>query len=326
MSQMVSIIMPVKDAALFLVDCLDSILAQTNDNWELIAVDDHSSDESFEILKAYSKKDHRIIVKSNKGVGIVNALSLAFNNSSGEFIHRMDADDIMPAKKLEVLLGLLDGQKKAIATGNVEYFSNDNVSDGYLSYENWINNIQDYRAEVYRECTIGSPNWIVQRSCFDDDISISELNYPEDYDLVLKWHQLGYSIKKSKSITHLWREHPKRTSRNSDIYQQESFFRLKTKHFLDNEISGKEGIQLIGAGVKGKLLAKILNEQNVHFDWFDVNIGRVQSLVQINSMAELKPNVKTILTAWPKDKYEKEKMTSFINSVGLEKGKTYWLF
>jgi hypothetical protein len=232
----------------------------------------------------------------------------------------------MPAKKLEVLLGLLDGQKKAIATGNVEYFSNDNVSDGYLSYENWINNIQDYRAEVYRECTIGSPNWIVQRSCFDDDISISELNYPEDYDLVLKWHQLGYSIKKSKSITHLWREHPKRTSRNSDIYQQESFFRLKTKHFLDNEISGKEGIQLIGAGVKGKLLAKILNEQNVHFDWFDVNIGRVQSLVQINSMAELKPNVKTILTAWPKDKYEKEKMTSFINSVGLEKGKTYWLF
>ena len=63
---LISIVMPVRNAESFLSDCLNSILNQTHTNWELLALDDHSTDKSLHILRSYQKKDKRIKVFSNK--------------------------------------------------------------------------------------------------------------------------------------------------------------------------------------------------------------------------------------------------------------------
>ena len=63
----ISILMPVKNTALFLNECLDSIVNQNELNFELIAIDDHSTDESYSILNNYSNKDSRIKVFKNSG-------------------------------------------------------------------------------------------------------------------------------------------------------------------------------------------------------------------------------------------------------------------
>ena len=75
---MVSIILPVFNAERFLPQCLYSILRQTYQNWELIAVDDGSKDGSMEILKSYEKRDNRIhiISKENEGVSIARNVAL----------------------------------------------------------------------------------------------------------------------------------------------------------------------------------------------------------------------------------------------------------
>ena len=99
----ISILMPVKNAESFLTECLDSIISQSYENWELIAVDDGSSDDSLQILKNYEQSDQRITAYRNDGVGIIDALRLAYNYSQGGMITRMDADDIMTSDKLEVL-------------------------------------------------------------------------------------------------------------------------------------------------------------------------------------------------------------------------------
>ena len=96
--------MPVRNASKYLDECLQSIINQTEEKWELLAVDDHSSDESLDLLKTYAAKDHRVKVYKNNGKGIIPALRLAFENSLGNLITRMDADDIMLPQKLELLL------------------------------------------------------------------------------------------------------------------------------------------------------------------------------------------------------------------------------
>ena len=123
--------MPVKNAASFLAECVESIRQQSFIDWELVAVDDHSADESRSILKDLARRDPRISVYFNQGQGIIPALQLAYRQSRGEYITRMDADDIMDEQKLESLIKLLrDHGKGYLSVGLVSYFSNHTLGEG----------------------------------------------------------------------------------------------------------------------------------------------------------------------------------------------------
>lgn len=321
---LISIIMPVKNAELYLEQCMDSIVRQTYGNWELIAVDDGSTDKSMEILENYERFNPRIIVKESNEDGIIPALQLAFDNSSGQFITRMDADDMMPTNKLETFLAAIQGKKKTIVTGKVRYFSDKKVSEGYRRYEEWLNTVveeEDFRKNLYRECIIASPNWLVDRSCFENDFSISDLEYPEDYDMVFKWFEKGYSFKGINTVTHLWREHPERTSRNSENYQQKAFFELKTKRFIDHFKSQIDGVQVIGAGQKGKLVSEILKRNNINFEWYDLNPKRED----LKSVMGLEKKL-TILSNWPADERIQSDIKKFLRKMNLKFGEDLWLF
>lgn len=105
---MVSIILPVFNAERFLPQCLDSILRQTYQEWELIAVDDGSKDGSMEILKSYENRDHRIhiISKENEGVSIARNVSL--EQTHGDYIYFVDSDDIVMPEALMILVKAMD--------------------------------------------------------------------------------------------------------------------------------------------------------------------------------------------------------------------------
>lgn len=315
--------MPMKDAAPFLSACIDSILDQTLKEWELVIVNDGSRDASCEIAGAYEDLDDRIRLFENKGEGIVNALSTAFDETSGTYITRMDADDLMPAHKLQTLYDAVNGTTKVVVTGRVKYFSDTGVSEGYERYENWLNSIieeQTFKENLYRECVVASPNWIVHRSCFESHVELNKLSYPEDYDMVFQWIKHGFEIKGIPRTTHLWREHPDRTSRNSPNYQQQAFFRLKTIRFIEVFFEEIEGVQLIGKGDKGKLVAKVLRDKGVHFEWFDLQPGG-----EYKSVLDLQPKL-SILSNWPKEEKTQSDIKRFVKSVGLEFGKNLWLF
>ena len=120
---LISILTPFKNTASFLPECLESIINQTYTHWELLIVDDGSTDNSFEIVERYAQKNQRIKLFKNTGEGIITALQLAFKHAKGTFITRMDSDDVMPPQKLEVLTNnLLPHGEKHVAIGLVEYF------------------------------------------------------------------------------------------------------------------------------------------------------------------------------------------------------------
>ena len=98
---LVSVILPVYNAAPFLKTSIESILQQTYSNLELIIIDDGSTDNSLEIIQDYADQDERIIYKSRHNQGLSASLNEAINLASGSFIARMDADDISLITRIE---------------------------------------------------------------------------------------------------------------------------------------------------------------------------------------------------------------------------------
>ena len=90
----ISVLMPVHNGELTLAEAIQSILAQTFRDFELIAVDDGSTDSSPTILRKFAARDGRIRVISRPNTGIAGALNDAIELATGEFVARMDADDV----------------------------------------------------------------------------------------------------------------------------------------------------------------------------------------------------------------------------------------
>lgn len=276
---LVSILIPFKNTEAYLADCLNSILEQTYTNWELLIVDDNSTDSSYNIVNKFAKTEPRISLLKNTGSGIIDALKLAFNTSKGTLITRMDSDDVMSPNKLEVLSNnLLAKGEKHIALGLVNYFAKNGIKDGYKSYEIWLNNLTKIGtnySEIYKECVIPSPCWMVHR---DDLIACGAFNpntYPEDYDLTFRFYKYGYTCIPCDDLIHNWRDYSSRASRTDDHYAENHFIPLKLNYFLELDYNIEKKMVLWGAGNKGKTIAKYLIKKNILFEWICDNPNKI---------------------------------------------------
>lgn len=333
MPDLISIIMPVYNAENFLQECLESIKQQSHTNWELIAVDDFSTDASFKVLEEASSFDSRIRVLKNTRKGIIPAILLALKSTDGSFITRMDSDDIMPPDRLTTMLETLRAESsKTVVTGLVKYFSKDEVSDGYRTYEHWLNaNIltENPWKSVYRECIIASPCWMCKTEELKQMGGFENLEYPEDYDLVFQWYKNDFTVKAINQTLLHWREHPARTSRNSENYAQAAFFNLKVKRFIENEVR-EQRIVLWGSGIKSRLTASILLEGNIDFLWMDLHPEKYPDGIfgkKILHFTQLEKHTKTklILTVYPPPE-EMQKMETYLHKFGYAEGENYWYF
>ena len=107
---MISVIVPVYNAEKYIKDCVDSILAQTYPDFELILVDDGSPDRSGELCNAYARRDHRIRVIHKENEGVSSARNTGLDAAAGKYIGFVDADDLVEPTYLEGLLrGMTEG-------------------------------------------------------------------------------------------------------------------------------------------------------------------------------------------------------------------------
>ena len=268
---LISILIPFKNTSTYLNECLQSIINQTYTNWELLIVDDNSTDESYAIVKAFTKKDSRIKLFKSDGKGIIEALRLAFKMSNGSLVTRMDSDDIMTPNKLEVLSkNLMSSGKGHVAIGLIKYFSKAGIGDGYAKYEVWLNSLtkegSNYN-EIYKECVIPSPCWMVHREDFLACDAFHPNRYPEDYDLAFRFYQKGLKCIPCNDILHFWRDYPIRASRTDKHYAQNHFLEIKLHYFLKLHYTSTRPLIVWGAGQKGKVVAKFLFKNKIPFYW-----------------------------------------------------------
>ena len=271
--------MPFKNAAPYLKQCVESILDQDYTDWELLAVNDHSTDESLDIVQSYIRKDTRIKAFDNIGKGIIPALQTAYQYATGSYITRMDADDIMSKDKLSVLYQILIiSENNTLATGKVKYFSANGVGNGYVKYQNWLNSFcenNDHFSEIYKECVIPSPCWMVTKSDFELCGGFNHDNYPEDYDLCFRFYQSGLQVNASEKVLHHWRDYSNRTSRTDENYKDNRFISLKICYFLKIDFEKDKILYLWGAGKKAKKIAQLLIASKILFQWVSNNKKKI---------------------------------------------------
>lgn len=114
----ISIVLPVYNNAQNLSECLKSLIDQSYENFEIIAIDDFSKDESYSLLKSFKKTDKRIRVYKNvKHYGRALTLNRAIKRSKGQFLVFMDPEDVCYKDKLRRQLGFLLDNPKVVAVG-----------------------------------------------------------------------------------------------------------------------------------------------------------------------------------------------------------------
>lgn len=114
--KLISIIIPVYNVERYLRECIDSIIAQTYKNLEIILVDDGSSDKSGEICDEYSKKDSRIKVIYKKNGGLSDARNVALDIAKGDYIGFIDSDDYIEKDMFQILYNLAEEYNAEISS------------------------------------------------------------------------------------------------------------------------------------------------------------------------------------------------------------------
>ena len=272
--------MATKDTEPYLPACLDSILAQTYQNWELIAVNDHSSDRTPDILADYALKDARIKVFHSHRPKLIPTLQEGYKQVKGSLINRMDSDDKMPADKIKFLVKEWQkhGKGTVIAGGTEHFVDEGEVGDGFRRYERWLNDVARRSAhyeEIYKECVIPSHSWLAHKDDFDAVGAFDSEIYPEDYDLTFRFYKHGLKIAGVDKVLHHWRDRSNRISRTWEEYKDNRYFDLKVRNFYALDRDKSRPLVLWGAGRNGKDMAKLLLKHENSFHWVCDNTNKI---------------------------------------------------
>jgi len=142
MDKKVYVLVPVYNVEKVLKDCLDSVINQTYQNWEMIITDDGSTDNSGKICDMYAEKDKRIRVihQKNQGLAMARKTSVDAIEDEDSYLTFLDSDDILPSSSLEVLIKAAEENGCDIVSGNANKFLNFKKPD-----INVVNRIEDIK-------------------------------------------------------------------------------------------------------------------------------------------------------------------------------------
>jgi GT2 family glycosyltransferase len=263
----VSILLPCRDAESYLPDTIASIDAQSFRDFEVVAIDDGSTDRTLELLRSWAAENPNVRVHEQPALGLVPALQRAVEVSQGEILVRMDADDVAYSTRIERQVELLNQQPEIGACGTlVRYFPRGSVAGGAQRYEMWINALvkhADITREIFVECPIAHPTMAVRRSVLQAVGGYQDKGWPEDYDLVFRLWTHGVAMAKVPEVLLRWRERIDRTSRTDPRYDEDAFRRIKVHYLKNTLLNGHEGVLVWGAGPVGKAFALELQAQQI---------------------------------------------------------------
>ena len=187
---LISVIIPAYNAGRFIVETLDSVVAQTYRNLEIIVVDDGSSDSTQEIITAYAERDTRISLFSQGNAGVAAARNLGIQKAQGEFIAPLDADDTWLPEYIESLLPLM--AEPTVGMAYAWSFFTDEDSNLLKTCQSNCWQGSNYIPLIYRNLPGNASCVLFRRSCLAQlggyDSSYRGLNAQgcEDWDLYLR--------------------------------------------------------------------------------------------------------------------------------------------
>jgi glycosyltransferase involved in cell wall biosynthesis len=258
----VSVLMPCYNTAGTLEEALQSIATQTLTDFEVVVVDDGSTDATPHILQRWAAQDSRFTVLRIPHTGITAALNAGLARCRAPFVARMDSDDRSAPERLALQAGYLAAHPStAVVSCRVQGFPEGQVRLGFQLYLEWLNSLvsdADIRREIFIESPVAHPSVMFRREAVRAVGGYQERGWAEDYDLWLRLYLRGAVFAKLPETLFEWREHPERLTRTDSRYSLENFLRAKAHYLVFGPLQGRKTVFLWGAGMIGRRLSKHL--------------------------------------------------------------------
>jgi glycosyltransferase involved in cell wall biosynthesis len=214
-------LLPVYNGEPYLREAVESVLAQTFSDFELLALDDGSADRSLAILREYEAKDERVRVISRENRGLVPTLNELIAQARGRYLARMDADDICLPERFERQAAFLDGQAEHVAVGGwVELMNADGLPIGIIrplgSHEEIDPAHLKGFTSIWHPASLIRASAMAQIGGYHD-----EFKHAEDLDLWLRLGEIGKLANLPKVVLR-YRLQEKSVSQENVIVQQQA--------------------------------------------------------------------------------------------------------
>ena len=191
----ISVIVPVYNVENYISKCLDSILAQTHSDLEVICVNDGSTDNSGKILDEYATRDSRVKVFHQENGGVSSARNLALENVSGEYIGFVDSDDYVAPDMYSSLLSALEDQDADIAECSIAYaYENGAIKNSFVRDYHFTDKKRILAAFFLKEMGIINCTKLFRRDICAD------IRFNKEYKIGEDSLFLYHALKKSKKI------------------------------------------------------------------------------------------------------------------------------
>lgn len=276
----ISVVMPLRDALGTLEKAIESVRAQTFADWELVVIDDGSTDGSSALLDRLAQQDQRIRIEHPEARGVAPAMQRGCELARGEWIARMDADDWMHPKRLARQLEYAGQHPElGVISCRVGYGGE---GEGYRAHVDWLNTLMDPEVIALRrfvEAPVANPSVMFRRQLISHHGGCRDGNFPEDYEMWLRWLDGGVRFGKVDEELLVWNDPPTRLSRTDPRYAVERFYELKcqwlARWWRAQRQSGRE-LWLWGAGRVTRRRFEFLEREGVAIAGFiDVDPNKV---------------------------------------------------
>ncbi|MGQ7869769.1 glycosyltransferase family 2 protein [Sunxiuqinia sp. sy24] len=276
----VSVVLPFYQAENTLERAVKSILSQTFTDFELLLVDNNSMDRSVEIARQMALTDSRIKVFHEKEQGVVFAMNRGMQEARGKFIARMDADDVSLPERLEKQFRFLQQHPQFGLVGSRVKHVSPLPSKGLERFVKWVNSFHT-SDEIFQnrlvEIPIIQPTVMFRAELVGQYGAYREGDFPEDYELFLRWLDAGVLFYQLPELLHEWHDSETRLTRTDERYSPHAFYKTKAYYFARWFLRTHPQLEIWvwGAGRKSRQRARLLEEQGVTIrGYYDLNANK----------------------------------------------------
>ncbi len=271
----ISVVLPCYNAAATLSGALESLFRQTRSDFEILAVDDGSTDETPRMLERYARKDPRIKPLFLTRSGISHALNTGIEQARGRYIARMDADDVSLPRRLEEQARFLEEHACTGLVGcRVIYGGDRDANLGYALHVDWQNEIlapEAIRANRFVESPFAHPSIMFRTGLVHRLGGYRQGPFPEDYELLLRWMEHGVTMAKLDHELLVWNDPPDRLSRTDQRLTRWAFHAVKAPYlarWLRENNPFHPRVFILGAGRLARRRIALLERQGVRVHAF----------------------------------------------------------
>lgn len=345
---MISVLLPVRNAASTLPAALDSLLSQTYTDFEIIAVDDGSDDVDWKqpgtgrlpataaILGEYARNEPRLQMLATGHGGIVQALNLGLAVARGEFIARMDADDVCLPERLQKQVEFLRHSPEiGLVACRAAFGGSLEQARGYQRHLDWSNTLlthEQISLGRFRESPLVHPTVMFRKALIDRLGAYRDGRFPEDYDLWLRWLGLKVRMAKLSETLYVWNDPPQRLSRTHPRYGIREFYALKAEHlagWLMRNNPHHPRVMVMGAGRITRRRAEMLVGHGVEITaWLDIDPRKINRSVAgrpVIHRDDLPPVGRAFVVSYVASHDGPEEIDLFLKGRGYIPGRDYLL-